>query len=72
MGRLPPGRPPEERTAVANGGGEPYVVSTWLDKYLFSAMTTTPLRAALWGVLMVAVCWLTTYPLYRRKIFIKL
>ena len=53
-------------------GGEPYVVSTWLDKYLFSAMTTTPLRAALWGVLMVAVCWLATYPLYRRKIFIKL
>ncbi len=53
-------------------GDEAYLVNTWLDKYLFSALTTTPMRAALWGVLMVAVCWMATYPLYKRRIFIKL
>jgi len=53
-------------------GGESYFVHTWLDKYLFSVLTTTPVRAALWGVLMVLVCWLVTYPLYKRRIFIKL
>lgn len=53
-------------------GTETYYVSTWLDYYLFSPLTTTPLRAALWGVTMVLVCFLATWPLYRRKIFIKL
>ncbi len=53
-------------------GGEDFYVNTWLDKYLFSVLTDTPVRALLWGVLMVLVCWLVTYPLYKRKIFIKL
>lgn len=53
-------------------GGETYFVNTWLDKYLFSVLTDTPVRAALWGVTMVLVCWMVTYPLYKRKIFIKL
>lgn len=53
-------------------GDESFYLSTWLDKYLFSVLTTTPLRAALWGVTMVLVCFLATWPLYRRKIFIKL
>lgn len=55
-----------------NAGDEQYLVNTWLDKYLFCHLTTTPMRAALWGILMLAVCWLATYPLYKRKIFIKL
>ncbi len=53
-------------------GDETYYMSTWLDHYLFSPLTTTPLRATLWGVTMVLVCFLATWPLYRRKIFIKL
>ncbi len=53
-------------------GGESYCVSTLLDKYVFGVLTDTPMRAMLWGVLMVLACWLATYPLYKRRIFIKL
>ena len=55
-----------------NVGEEIYFVNTWLDKYLFSVLTETPIRAMLWGVFMVSVCYLVTYPLYKRKIFIKI
>ena len=55
-----------------NVGGETYFVNTWLDKYLFSILTTTPIRAILWGVFMVLVCYLITYPLYKRRLFIEI
>lgn len=49
-----------------------YYVSTWLDAFVYSSLTTTPLRAMLWGITMVLVCWGITYPLYKRNIYIKL
>lgn len=52
--------------------GQTYCVNTWLDSYLFSLLTTTPLRSALWGITMVLFCWAVTYPLYKRRIYIKL
>lgn len=53
-------------------GTETYYISTWLDKYVYGALTQTPMRSALWGMTMVFVCWLITYPLYKRKIYIKI
>lgn len=52
--------------------GQTYLVHTWLDQYVFSVLTDTPLRPALWGIAMVIVCWAITYPLYKKHIYIKL
>lgn len=52
--------------------GQIYHVSTWLDAFLFAPLTTTPLRAALWGITVVVICWAATFPLYRKKIYLKL
>ena len=39
----------------------------------FSSLTGNPeLASLLWSLVMVAICWAITYPLYRKKIFIKL
>lgn len=53
-------------------GGETYYALSWLDRYVYSVLTMIPIRSALWGITMVIVCWAVTYPLYKRKIFIKL
>lgn len=55
-----------------NVNGETYYLNTYLDKYIYSAITMTPMRAMLWGVTMVIVCWALIYPLYRKRIFVKL
>lgn len=52
--------------------GQTYYISTWLDHYFYSVLTTTPVRSALWGITMVAVCLIITYQLYKRRIYIKL
>lgn len=52
--------------------GESFFVNTWLDRYIFGVITTTPMRAVLWGVTMVMVCWAVAYPLFKKRIFIKL
>lgn len=49
-----------------------YYFSTWLDKYVYGVLTQTPIRSLLWGITMVFICWVVTYPLYKRKIFIKI
>ncbi|HJH58334.1 MAG TPA: heparan-alpha-glucosaminide N-acetyltransferase domain-containing protein [Bacteroidetes bacterium] len=39
----------------------------------FASLTGNPeLASLLWSLVMVALCWAITYPLYRKKIFIKL
>ncbi len=53
-------------------GGEQFFVHTWLDEYLFSALGDSPLRPMMWGATMLLVCWATIYPLYRKRIFIRL
>lgn len=55
-----------------NIGGEQYYVSTWLDQYVFHPITDGPMRPALWGLLIVSICWVVDYVLYRKKILIKI
>lgn len=53
-------------------GNTEYYAATWLDTFIFEPLTTTPLRSALLGITVLLVCWVITYPLYKKHIYIKL
>ncbi len=53
-------------------GQETLFFHQWLDIHCFSLLTEGPMRPALWGILMLVVCWLILLPLYRKRIFVKL
>lgn len=52
--------------------GQQYFVSTWLDQHLYSVLTMSPIRPTLWGITVLLICWASTYPLYKKHIYIKL
>lgn len=53
-------------------GQDTLCLHQWLDAHCFSVLAEGPMRPALWGILMLVVCWLILLPLYRRRIFVKL
>ncbi len=53
-------------------GDQQMYLHQWLDTHCFSVIAQGPMRPALWGLLMLLVCWLLLLPLYRRRIFVKL
>lgn len=52
--------------------GEHVFVSNLFDQYVYSAITMTKFRSVLWGLTILFLCWAIAYPLYKKKIFIKL
>lgn len=44
----------------------------WLTQHIFSVFNSPQLSGLLWGITILLICWLITWPLYRRKIFVKL
>lgn len=44
----------------------------WLTDHVFSLLGMPRLSGFLWGMCILLFCWVITYPLYRKKIFIKL
>ncbi len=44
----------------------------WLTEHVFIYMGMPRVSSLLWGMCILLFCWLVAYPLYRRKIFIKL
>lgn len=44
----------------------------WLTGHVFSLLGMPRISGLLWGLCILFFCWLVTYPLYRKKIFIKL
>ncbi len=53
-------------------GDEKVCVHQWLDAHCFSILAEGPMRPAFLGILMLGICALVLYPLYRRRIFVKL
>jgi predicted acyltransferase len=53
-------------------GGERITLCGWLTEHVFSIFAMPSLSGLLWGMCMLLFCWAVTYPLYRKKIFIKL
>lgn len=52
--------------------GNPTYLCEYLTANVFSRLGSPELSGLLWGMCILLFCWLVTYPLYRRKIFIKL
>lgn len=44
----------------------------WLTGHVFSVLGMPRVSGLLWGMFILLLCWIITYPLYRKKIFIKL
>ena len=53
-------------------GGKTTSLSGHFYSYFSSLTGNQELASLLWSLVMVAICWAITYPLYRKKIFIKL
>ena len=53
-------------------GGSVYHLSTWLDTFVYQPCTMTPWRSLFWGMSVLFFCWAVTYPLYKKRLFIKL
>lgn len=60
------------RWSWTTSAGEQIGVCEWLTLHIFSAFGSAELSGILWGITILLFCWLVTYPLYRKKIFIKL
>lgn len=44
----------------------------WLTGHIFICLEMPRISGLLWGICILLFCWLVTYPLYRKKIFLKL
>lgn len=52
-------------------GGEQGVCG-WLNEHVYMVFGSADFSGLLWGMTILLFCWLVAYPLYRKRIFIKL